>query len=48
MLKIRESITSQKLGSNDFCQIANSVLKKDKSDIPPLYNDPEVLSPASG
>ena len=27
--------------------IANSVLNKDRSTIPPLFNDPEVLSPAS-
>ena len=45
--KINESITSQKLGSRDFWQIANSVLNKGKSAIPPLFNNPEVLSPAS-
>ena len=42
-----ESITSQKLGSQDFWQIANSVLNKGKSAIPPLFNDPEVLPSAS-
>ena len=42
--KTKESITSQKLGSRDFWQIANSVLKKGKSAIPPLFIDPEVLS----
>ena len=42
--KTKESITSQKLGSCDFWQIANSVLKKRKSAIPPLFNGPEVLS----
>ena len=46
--KTEESITSQKLGSRDFLQIANSVLSKGKSAIPPLFNDPEVLSSASG
>ena len=42
--KTKESITSQKLGSRDFWQIANSVLNKGKSAIPPLLNRPEVLS----
>ena len=45
--KTKESITSQKLGSRDFWQIANSVLNKVKSAIPPLFTDPEVLSSAS-
>ena len=36
--KTKESITSQKLGSWDFWQIANSVLNKGKSAIPPLLN----------
>ena len=35
--KTKESITSQKLGSWDFWQIANSVLNKGKSAIPPLF-----------
>ena len=39
--------TSQKLGSQDFWRIANSVLSKGKSAIPPLFNGPEVLSSAS-
>ena len=39
--KTKESITSQKLGSCDFWQIANSVLNKDKSAITPLFNGPE-------
>ena len=47
MLIKQESITSQKLGSHDFWQIANSVLNKGKSAIPPLFNGPEVLSSAS-
>ena len=38
---------SQKLGSHDFWQIANSVLNQGKSAIPPLFNGPEVLSSAS-
>ena len=42
-----ESITSQKLGSLDFWQIADSVLNKGKSAIPPLFNGLEVLSSAS-
>ena len=45
--KTKESITSQKLGSRDFCRIANSVLNKGKSAIPPLFSRPEVLSSAS-
>ena len=44
--KTKESITSQKLGSRDFWWIANSVLNKGKSAIPPI-NGPEVLSSAS-
>ena len=45
--KTKESITSKKLGSRDFWQIANSVLNKDKSAILHLFNGPEVLSFAS-
>ena len=45
--KTKESITSQTLGSRDFWQIANSVINKGKSAIPPLLNGPEVLSSAS-
>ena len=45
--KTKESITSQKLGSWEFQRITNSVLKKGKSTIPPLFNGPEVLSSAS-
>ena len=45
--KTKESITSQKLGSRDFWQIANSVLNKGKSAVPPLFNGLEVLSSAS-
>ena len=41
--KAKETIISQKLGSHDFWQIANSVLNKGKSAIPLLFNDPEVL-----
>ena len=40
-------LTSQKLGSRDIWQIANSVLNKGKSAIPPLFNGPEVLSSPS-
>ena len=45
--KTKESISSQKLGSQDFWPIANSALNKGKSAIPPLFNSPEVLSSAS-
>ena len=45
--KTKESIASQKLGSRDFWRIANSVLNKGKSAIPPLFSGLEVLSSAS-
>ena len=45
--KTKESITSQKLSFHDFWRTANSVLKKGKSAIPPLFNRSEVLSSAS-
>ena len=45
--KIKESITFQKLSSQDFWQITNSVLNKGKSVILPLFNGLEVLSSAS-
>ena len=35
---------SQKPGSWDIQHIANSVLDKGKSIIPPLFNEPKVLS----
>ena len=45
--KTKETITFQKLGSWGYWRIANSVLKKGKSAIPPLFNSLEVLSSAS-
>ena len=45
--KTKESITAQKLGSRDFWRIANSVLNKGKSALPPLFSGLEVLSSAS-
>ena len=45
--KTKESITCQKLGFQDYWQIANSVLNKSKSAIPPLFNSLEVLCSAS-
>ena len=45
--KTKESIISQKLGSRDFWRIANSILSKGKSAIPPLFNGPNVLSSVS-
>ena len=47
MLIKQKSITSQKLGSCDFWQIANSVWNKGKPLIFPLVHGPEVLSFAS-
>ena len=45
--KTKKSITSQKLGSQDFWRIPNSVLNKGKSAIHFLFNDPQVLSSTS-
>ena len=45
--KNEDSITSQKLGSQDHWRITNNVLNKDKSAILPLFNGTEVLSSAS-
>ena len=45
--KTKESITSQKHGSWDFWRIANNVLNKGKSAIPPLFIGLEVLSSVS-
>ena len=45
--KTKESIISQKLGSWDFWQIANSFTNKGKSALPPLFNSPDLLSSAS-
>ena len=44
--KTEESITSQKLDSQDFWQITKSVLNKGKSAIRPLFNNPELLCSA--
>ena len=44
--KTKGFITSEKLGSRDFCSVADSVLKKSKSAIPSLFNRPEVLPSA--
>ena len=45
--KTKEAITSQRLGSWDFWQIANTVLNKNKYAIPPLFISPEVLQNCS-
>ena len=45
--KTKEFITSQKVGSWDFWQIANNIIRKDTSATPPLFNSPEMLSSAS-
>ena len=47
LLKQRESIASQKLRSQDFWQIASSVLNKGNSAAVTLFNGLEVLSYAS-
>ena len=46
LIKTKESITSQKLRSRDFCRSAISVSDKCKSAIPHLFNGSEVLSSA--
>ena len=45
--KTKGSITSQKLGSQDFWQMANRDFNKGKSAIPPLFNSLELLSSTS-
>ena len=45
--KAKESIISQKLGYRNFWGIADSVVNKGKSAIPPLFSGPEMLSSAS-
>ena len=45
--KTKESVTSQKLGSQDFWRITNSVFNKGKSDVPSQINSPEILSSVS-
>ena len=47
MKNVLNKCTSQKLGSQHFWQIANSVLNKGKFAVTPLFNGPEVLSSAS-
>ena len=49
MLKLikQESIITQKLGSHDFRRIADSVLNKSKSAVPPLVDCPRIFSSAS-
>ena len=44
--KTKAFTSFQKLGSQDFWRIASSVLRKDKSAIPPLFNGLNVLSSA--
>ena len=45
--KMKESITSQKRGSCDFWEIANSVLNKGKFAIPLLFSGLELLPSVS-
>ena len=47
ILKTRVSLPRNFARSSDFWWIGNSVLKKDKSAIPPIFNRPEVLSSPS-
>jgi len=43
-VKTRTKINSQKLESRDFWRICNSVLNRNKSSIPPLFNHLGVLA----
>ena len=43
ILRREKSITSPKPGSHDFWQIANSIIKKDKSFISHPFNSPKVF-----
>ena len=45
--KTKDSISSQKLGSQDFWQIAKRVLNEGKSAIPTLLNGQDMLSSTS-
>ena len=47
LIKQKSPLLSQKLGSRDIWRIADNVLNKGKSAMPPLFNGPEVLSSAS-
>ena len=47
LLRKKNSTTSQKLSFQDFWSIANRVLNKGKSAIPPLFNSMKVLSSTS-
>ena len=47
LIKQKSPLLPRNFGSQDFWQIANSVLNKGKSAIPPLFNGPKVLSSAS-
>ena len=40
----RRSIASQLIGIRDFWKLCNSVLNREESTIPPLFNGPEVLA----
>ena len=46
-VKLMGSSSGQKLDSGDFWRIANNVLSKGKSVIPPLFNGSEMLTSAS-
>ena len=46
-VKLMCSSSGQKLDSGDFWRIANNVLSKGKSVIPPLFNASEKLTSAS-
>ena len=47
LIKQKSPLLSRRFGSRDFWGIANSVFKKGKSAIPPLFNGLEVLPSAS-
>ena len=47
LIEQKSTSLPRNFGSHNFWQIANSVLNKGKSAIPPLFNGPELLSSVS-
>ena len=45
--KTKESITSQTIGSWDFWRVAGSAFNRNKSAVPPLFRNPELLCSTS-
>ena len=45
--QVHDRLVSQSVGSRDFWRIFNSISRKGKSSVPPLFNGPEVLTSTS-